>query len=327
MSDLLQHLDQATQAQGLPTPAVLADPGLQPSTGLDQLLADGIGDMAYLAEHRALRLEPARLLPGLRAIAIFACPYQSLPPGGPLQLARYAAGKDYHQLLRKKLSRIGNTLLDEHAQPYPARACVDSAPINERSLAVQAELGWLGRNGLVLQPQRGSYFFLALLLTTAPLPARSGGMGTDRCGRCHACEQACPTAALTERRVRSEHCISYLTIEHQGVIPRQLAQRFQGWWYGCDRCQEVCPWNRFAGEACDGRLRSRQDQSQLLAIGKDEFDTVFAGRAIRRIGYARFRRNLLVALWSLDQHQAYRPIIQEGQALVIDQAAELGITD
>ena len=212
--------------------------------------------------------------------------------------ARYAAGKDYHNVFRKKLAQLGKKIVADTGGQ--SRATVDSAPLDERQVAERAGLGWRGKNALILQPKRGSYHFLGCVLTTVHLEPHNPGLSVDRCGSCRNCERDCPTAALVDRRVLSERCISYLTIEHQGVIARDLAQHFQGWWFGCDVCQMVCPWNRFAdGTQVDERLRGHDAEQQLLAIRADQFDAYFAGRAVRRTGYERFRRNLLVAYWSL----------------------------
>ncbi|MFW5846395.1 MAG: epoxyqueuosine reductase, partial [Planctomycetota bacterium] len=217
-------------------------------------------------------------------------------------------------------------LLDEHGQPYPHRACVDSAPLNERTLARLAGLGWIGRNALLLHPRRGSWHLLGCLLTAAPLRPRPDTPMPDHCGRCTRCETACPTGALQERRCLSTRCISYLTIEHHGVIPRTLAARFQGWWFGCDICQEVCPWNRFAGSVpVAAKLRGRDDTRSLLAVTATDFDRAFAGRAVRRIGYERFRRNLLVAAWSLGLEDIGHACRSEPLPLIQAQARELGL--
>jgi epoxyqueuosine reductase len=188
-----------------------------------------------------------------------------------------------------------------------------------------AGLGWFGRNSLLISPEVGSYRLLGFLLTDATLEPHHAGHGEDRCGKCTACETRCPTAALVDRRVLTTRCISYLTIEHKGIIPKALAERFEGWWFGCDLCQSVCPWNRFATEPDDARLRGREIDANLLAITAETFDQHFARRAIRRIGYERFRRNLLVALFSLGQQDACKLIIAEGLPLVCAQALELGI--
>lgn len=292
------------------------------------MIADGIGDMAWMSAHRRLRLHPGELLPGAERLLAAALPYQpNLPESGDgrLKRARYAAGIDYHRLLRRKLAEVAKSLLAPDGGPYPSRAFVDSAPLMERTLAEKAGLGWIGRNALLITPKRGSYQFLGFLLTAAPLEQRPGPYGADRCGSCVRCHAACPTDALTGRRVLSERCISYLTIEHFGVIPRELAEKFDGWWFGCDICQEVCAWNRFAPEAGDGRLTGRDDEAKLLAVNAESFDDYFAGRAVRRIGYKRFRRNLLVALWSIGRTGESMGILAEGLPLVRAQAEELSL--
>lgn len=304
------------------------------SAGLDQLLADGVGDMQWLAEHRDLRLQPGSLLPGSRSLVVALLAHDPRPDRAPPsphqtaqpQRARYAKGKDYHQVLRKRLAQLGRAIDDLAGGGTESRATVDSAPVNERSLARLAGLGWLGRNGLILHPKRGSYHHLGCLLTTAAIAAHHPGNDSDRCGSCQRCHQRCPTAALTGRRVLSERCISYLTIEHQGVIPRDLAERFEGWWFGCDLCQVACPWNRFAPDAEDQRLTGPGDPLEtLLAVTAETFDHHFAGRAIRRAGYQRFRRNLLVASWSLGDLVTAGHLAREPIQLVRAQAAELGI--
>ncbi len=323
------------RAEGLTALAVIAPPaGLDPA-GLDQMLADGVGDMRYLEEHRDLRLDPVGLMPTairIVAVALAYSPNRDSPDrdaasyASPLVRARYAAGKDYHQLLRGKLARVGDAINRARDAHWRHRAVADSAPLNERTLARIAGLGWIGRNALLIAPDAGSYRFLGFLLSEAPLETRTGSAGADRCGTCTACEKRCPTAALVGRRVISERCISYLTIEHHGVIPKHLAERFEGWWFGCDLCQEVCPWNRFATAAADPRLTGGDGDAALLAVGPDSFDQVFAGRAVRRIGYERFRRNLLVALLSLGRRDEALAILSEGLPLVRAQAQELSLS-
>lgn len=312
--------------EGLTALAVLAPvPEALPAAGLDRMLADGVGDMVWLETTRTLRLDPRALLPSARAVLMVALPYAADPRDGRLRRARYAAGKDYHQVLRPKLGRIGVALNARFTSAWHHRATTDSAPINERTLAILAGLGWIGRNALVISPETGSYHVLGALLTEAPLAARHGGHGADRCGSCTACERRCPTAAIRDRRILSERCISYLTIEHRGVVARDLAARFEGWWFGCDLCQEVCPWNRFAPPPGDPRLTGGDGDADLLAVTAERFDLHFAGRAVRRIGYERFRRNLLIALWSLGRPDECAPILGEGLPLVLAQARELGL--
>lgn len=297
--------------------AVIAPPGRLPCEPLDQMLADGVGDLGWLAEQREMRLEPTALLPEARSLVVVAWHYQPEARCGDLRRARYAAGKDYHVILREKLARIGKGL------GAAQRACVDSAPISERTLAQLAGLGWIGRNALLIDPEAGSYRLLGVLLTAAEVERHDGGKRADRCGSCRSCETACPTAALVDRRVLTERCISYLTIEHKGVIPADLALLFDGWWFGCDRCQEVCPWNRFAPPATDPRLTGTTTDDELLTLTAERFDLHFAGRAIRRLGWERFRRNLLVALFSRGRIAECAPLIAEGLPLVLAQARAL----
>jgi epoxyqueuosine reductase len=305
--------------EGLSALAVIAPPGPLPAAPLQQMLADGVGDLGWLKEQAPLRLDPVAMLPTARSLVVFAWHYQPTPGSGTLRRARYAAGKDYHVILRPKIGRIGTALGERN------RACVDSAPISERALAQMAGLGWIGRNALLIDPTAGTYRLLGVLLTEAEIERHDAGKRADRCGACIACEKRCPTAALVERRVLTERCISYLTIEHQGVIPRELALRFEGWWFGCDLCQEVCPWNRFAPPADDPRLQGDDRDEVLLAITAEDFDRHFAGRAIRRVGYVRFRRNLLVALVSLGRIEACAGLLAEGLPLVLAQARELNL--
>jgi epoxyqueuosine reductase len=297
-----------------------------PPAGLDRMLQDGVGDLAWLGDTYTQRLRPTALQMTAQALLAVALPYQPEAHCGELKRARYAAGKDYHHLLRAKLGRIGLAIAQRYEQPWKSRAAVDSAPLNERTLARLAGLGWIGRNALLIAPDAGTYRLLGFLLTEAPLTPHHAGHGEDRCGTCTACEKRCPTAALVDRRVLTTRCISYLTIEHQGVIPRHLAEHFGGWWFGCDLCQEVCPWNRFAAPAGDTRLTGSEQDDTVMAISAESFDQVFAGRAIRRVGYERFRRNLLVAWFSLGRRDRCDALLCEALPLVLAQARELGLT-
>jgi len=323
------------RAQGIEAMAVISAPEELDGADFAQLLADGVGDMDWLVRQQELRKHPRRLLPGATRLLCTALPYHaqrtpqdSTPPDAQLRRARYAAGSDYHHLYRRKLAMIGDALDAQGRPGWMHRALVDSAPLNERQLAHRAGLGWIGRNALLISPKTGSYRFLGYLLTSAPLAGHLAGLGAERCGRCTACETRCPTRALIGRRVLSERCISYLTIEHQGVITKDLAAVFEGWWYGCDLCQEACPWNRMAPAAGDARLRGDEPSvAALLAVRASDFDQVFAGRAIRRIGYERYRRNLLVALFSLGRLDEARQLLAASPelALVQAQGLELGV--
>lgn len=313
---------RACAQEGLDQVAVLAPlPARLDPAGFDRLLADGVGDMAWLGAGRERRLDPRIPLPDgsvARSVLVAAWPVWADPPPGELRRARYVAGKEHHRILRHKLHRA----LAAAAPDFDRRAVCDSAPVNERSLARLAGLGWIGRNALVISPRRGSWFVLGLGFTSAWLEPFSPGHDAFRCGSCRRCERICPTGALVEGRLLSVRCISYLTIEHQGVIPRALAAHMRGWWFGCDLCQEVCPWNRFAPAGADPRLRGGEE-GDLLAISADGFDRRFAGRAIRRLGFPRFRRNLLAALFSLGRHAEVAGFDCLGLDLVERQRREL----
>ncbi|MEK7415878.1 MAG: tRNA epoxyqueuosine(34) reductase QueG [Planctomycetota bacterium] len=318
-------VEELCRAEGLSHLASIAAPTSLDPAGLERMLADGVGNLEWIPAERDLRLNPRGMLPTAQSILCVAWHYEApvqLPETG-LKRAAYAAGKDYHVILRPKLGRIGAALNQRSGQEWKHRACVDSAPLNERTLARLAGLGWIGRNALLISPKTGSFRLLGFLLTEAPLEVVTGGLSEDRCGSCTKCEVACPTAALVGGRCLTERCISYLTIEHSGVIPRELAKQFRGWWFGCDICQDVCPWNRFAPPGEDRRLSGVDHEADLLALTADRFDAWFAGRAIRRLSWERFRRNLLVALWSVGRVEETKPIIAEGLPLVVDQAREL----
>jgi epoxyqueuosine reductase len=244
-----------------------------------------------------------------------------------IRRARYARGKDYHRIFRKALSLGARQLAEAEELEHQYRPAVDSAPLLERTLAEHAGLGWIGKNGLLLIPGKGSYHFLGFLFTSLVVEEHNPSRSADRCGSCSRCLEACPTAAIVPgRRVLSERCISYLTIEHQGVIPREMAERFSGWWFGCDICQEVCPWNRFAPQPGESRFLGEDREERLLKLKADEYDSYFAGRAIRRISYSQFRRNLLVALFSLGRLNEAKAITRDTpDELVQEQAVELGL--
>ena len=242
------------------------------------LAAGHHGGMGYLARPDAVekRLDPGAAWPELRSAVVAAYPYAGRSAEGeegddgaaadPARgvIARYARGRDYHRVLRRKLLRLRDWLAAESGRPLPAaRAYVDTGPVLERELAQRAGLGWFGKNTMLIHPRQGSYFFLGVLLVELEL-AYDEPFTADRCGRCTACLDACPTGALLGRTpegapvIAAERCISYLTIEHRGPIPRALRPRIGNRIFGCDICQEVCPFNRkFAAPATDPAFVAR----------------------------------------------------------------------
>lgn len=257
----------------------------------DAWLAEGHhGTMDYLARNRALRADPRELLPGTRsliAVAMNYYPEQKQHEDAP-QFAYYAYGRDYHKVVKKRLDRLLSYMQTELALPVAGRSFADSAPILERYWAERAGLGWRGKNSLLIIPRAGSYFFLGFLLVDIDLPADSPMR--NLCGRCTRCQTACPTSAfLAPGVLDARRCISYLTIEQAGEIPAELAPRLGKRVYGCDACQQCCPWNRYARPTSvedfaprEALLKLRPEE--LEALSEEEYLALFAGTAVKRAG-------------------------------------------
>ena len=276
---------------------------------LDWLAAGRHGEMAYMARHGRKRSRPADLVPGtLRVISVRmdywpgsaarpAAEALADPTAG--YVARYALGRDYHRLMRRRLQRLADRI-GEHAGPFGYRAFVDSAPVLERALARDAGLGWIGKHTNLIDPRAGSWFFLGELYTDLPLPPDDAP--ADHCGRCRACIDACPTGAIVAPwELDARRCIAYLTIEHPGSIPVELRPAVGNRVFGCDDCQLVCPWNRFAAPAVEPGFAPRHglDRTPLVALfrwDEADFDRYTEGSALRRLGYERWLRNVAVAL-------------------------------
>lgn len=259
------------------------------------------GTMHYLARTRAERVDPARLLPGARsAVAValnYAPPSDASDLDGWRPVARYARGRDYHDLMRPRLRAVAD-FIDRAAEPGTrSRAAVDTSAVLERDLAAGAGLGWIGKNTNLLAPQAGSYFFIGIVLTTAALEPTSEQ--PDRCGTCTACLDACPTRAFVAPYVLdARRCLSYLTIEHRDDIAPDLAPHIHDWVFGCDVCQEVCPWNRRAPATREpalapaGRLGSL---TSLLDLDEASFRARFKPTAIARTKRRGLVRNAALA--------------------------------
>jgi len=274
-----------------------------------QWLARGYqGTMGYMARHGTRRSRPAELVPGTVRVVSVRMDYLPEPRArlwealeDPAQafISRYALGRDYHKVLRRRLQRLAERI-SATAGAFGYRVFVDSAPVMEKPLAAKAGLGWIGKHTNLINAETGSWFFLGELYTDLPLPVDSPG--TDHCGRCRACLDLCPTAAIVAPyELDARRCISYLTIEHEGAIPEALRPRIGNRIYGCDDCQLACPWNRFARLTTEPDLRPRGglDAATLVALfawDEAEFLRHTEGSAIRRIGHRRWLRNLAVAL-------------------------------
>ena len=245
--------------------------------------------MGYLERSRARRRDPAALLPGARTVIVLAHGYASADPAAAdgTRTARYALAEDYHRTLRRKCERVVAAVRAAGVS-FASRICVDSAPLNERDFAAAAGIGWIGKNGMVLNREDGSFFLLCEIVTDLDLPADSPQ--TDHCGSCTRCLEACPTGAFVEPKVLdAERCLSYWTIEQRGAIPDAVASRLRGWVFGCDICQEVCPYNRPVETSALARTPPRNDD--LLETGASEWKRRFADTPLARAGAAGMRRN------------------------------------
>ncbi len=265
------------------------------------------GTMDWMARHGMMRARPAELLPGTLRVISVRMDY--LPPAAQFAanlsdttqayISRYALGRDYHKLLRKQLNTLGKKI-EQHVEHLGFRPFVDSAPILERPLAQKAGLGWTGKHSLILNKQSGSWFFLGELLVDIPLPVDKAA--SDECGKCTACVTSCPTGAIVaDGVVDARRCISYLTIEYSGVIPEEFRSAMGNRIYGCDDCQLVCPWNRFADitQQEDFHRRDVLKSADLVTLYQwDEatFLKNMQGSAIRRIGHEQWLRNLTIAM-------------------------------
>jgi epoxyqueuosine reductase len=266
------------------------------------------GEMHYMQRHGVMRSRPADLVPGtLRVISVrmdywpseARDAWQVLSDPALGYVSRYALGRDYHKIMRKSLARLAEGLV-EVIGPYGYRVCVDSAPVLEKALARDSGLGWIGKHTNLIARDAGSLFFLGEILTDLPLPVDEPA--TAHCGTCQACLPACPTNAIVAPyRLDARRCISYLTIEHASAIPPELRPALGNRIYGCDDCQLVCPWNKFARDAAhpDFKVRHGLDAPRLAELflwTEADFDARMRGSAIYRIGFERWSRNIAVAL-------------------------------
>jgi epoxyqueuosine reductase len=256
------------------------------------------GTMSYLDRGRAERLDPARLLSGARSAVAVAMSYNKSTEDDWRGVSRYARGRDYHDVIRPRLVELGEFIGSAAGAPVASRAAVDSSAVLERDLAARAGLGWIGKNTNLLTPSLGSYFFIGIVLTTAELPFDQ--REPDRCGTCTACLDACPTRAFVAPYVLdARRCISYLTIEHRGDIAGELADQLGEWVFGCDVCQEVCPWNRKAEPGHEPALEpsgSFGALESLLELDREEFRARFRGSALTRTKRAGLLRNAAIVL-------------------------------
>lgn len=293
------------------------------------------GSMAYMAKHGSKRYCPTELLPGTVRVIVLRMHYlhddaidiKALKNREQAYIAQYALGRDYHKLLRKRLQKLC-TQINAVFPDHQYRAFVDSAPVMEKPLAVAAGLGWQGKHTVIINRQEGSWFFLGSIYTNLPLPTDEPAK--DQCGQCRACLKICPTRAIVAPYVlNATRCIAYLTIENKGPIPLELRSLMGNRVFGCDDCQLICPWNRYAQRsACDAFQPRAQLRNQrlidLFGWSEATFMKHTEGSAIRRAGHVGWLRNLAVGLgnaaYSDAVVQALRARLNHPHALVREHA-------
>ncbi|MDZ4860674.1 MAG: tRNA epoxyqueuosine(34) reductase QueG [Candidatus Hydrogenedentes bacterium] len=281
---------------------IAAADDIDPTDHLAQWLAAGYhADMHWMERTRDVRRDIQLKLPGAQSVIVLARNYFIQRPEsgkGQGRVSRYAWGRDYHRVLQKPVRALAR-YIEERCAGSATYCCIDSGPVMEKAWAVRAGLGWIGKNSLVLRRELGSYFFLGVILTTAefdhdsPIP--------DQCGSCRLCIDACPTAAIVDARiVDSRRCISYQTIENKGAIPEELHDGIGDWVFGCDECQDVCPWNRRLGETTETDFLPRLGHAnpslaEIESLTEADFFRQFAGTPVMRAKMEGLRRNAIIA--------------------------------
>jgi epoxyqueuosine reductase len=255
--------------------------------------------MQYMENHFELRIDPTLLVPGARSVITLMMNYYpaTRQAEDAPRIAKYAMGKDYHEVIREKLKAFLSELRESIGE-VNGRGFVDSAPVLERSWAVRSGLGWVGKNGNLIRKSGGSFFFLATLITDLDLPA-DDPFDKDHCGNCNKCIEACPTGAILPGAViDSNRCISYYTIELKDMmIPEKFKDKFDNWMFGCDTCQDVCPWNRFAKATTESSFNPlpgllNLGMQEWEEMSKEKFEELFRHSPLRRAKYEGLRRNI-----------------------------------
>lgn len=325
--------------------------GIAPATPADSFdrLQDWLqrgfaGEMGYLHRHAQARREPSSILPEVRSVVMLGINYlpsMKSSAEAPVQIARYARGQDYHDVLRPRLKQL-LAWIQQQVPGCRGRGVVDTAPLLERDFARRAGLGWFGKNTMLLNKRLGSYFFLAALLLDLDLQA-DPPHDTSHCGCCTACLDACPTGAFAgPGLLDARRCISYLTIELRGPIPEELRQPMSTWLFGCDVCQEVCPWNRKTPPTAEPAFLPRPDLEaidpvELLMLSEEAFRERFRGTALLRPGRTGLLRNAAIVLGNRGDPAALPalkraaadpdPLVREAAVWAIEQIAQLAHTE
>ena len=317
--DLRDKLIDQARAQGFANIGICAPDAIaHHAPRLQSFVAQGLhGQMGWMADRMAWRGDPQALWPDARSIIMLAESYS--PDTNPLDnlddpdvgnISVYARGKDYHDLVKKRLKRLARWLIEQAGGQV--KVFVDTAPVSEKPLAQAAGLGWQGKHSNVVSRETGNWMFLGAIFTTLDLPRDAPE--PDRCGSCTRCLDICPTNAfIAPYQLDARRCISYLTIEHKGPIDPALRPGLGNRIYGCDDCLAVCPWNKFATTASDVRYAARDDfaappLAELAQLDDAEFRSKFSGSPIKRIGRNRFVRNVLYAIGNSGL-ASYAPVV------------------
>ena len=263
------------------------------------LNANHHGQMSYMANHFDKRVDPTLLVPGAKSVISLSYNYHTeqrqIDSEAP-KIAQYAYGKDYHMVIKEKLHEFINWIRSEIGE-IDGRCFVDSAPVLERDWAKRSGLGWIGKNTLLLSKKKGSYFFLAEIISDLELAYDHPV--TDHCGTCSRCIEACPTDAISTEGyiIDSRKCISYLTIELKDEIPTEFKDQMEGWMFGCDICQEVCPWNRFSKPHSEPQFEPKNKllhmtKSDWTELTQEVFSKIFSKSAVKRTKFKGLKRNI-----------------------------------
>ena len=264
------------------------------------LESDYEGEMGYLTRNKEKRYDPRLLAEGTKSIVTVLYNYfpkQTLSDSDRFKIAKYAYGADYHDVLKRKMRQLLERIETQTGKLEGTRVFVDSAPVLDRAWAVRCGLGFIGKNTTLIHPKKGSFFFIGHLFLPIELE-KTGRPMTNRCGRCTKCLDACPTGALESPfHIDARKCISYLTIEYKGSLAGIDPKSFKGWMYGCDICQDVCPYNRFALPNHEPEFQPSQKlldmhEDDWICLSKDEFKALFKHSAVLRAGYEGLKRNI-----------------------------------
>lgn len=324
-NELLARLRREAEALGFHGLAVAAVPVALRADYYESWIAAGKhGTMAWMERNNDRRLHPDRLIPAAeaRSIIVLAMNYYQPDPERGYRIAKYALGDDYHNFMLRRLKRLCRILRDDYGgeqRPY-----VDTGPLLEKPIAEAAGLGWQGKSTILIEPKRGTWSFLANIVTTLDLP--TGEKGKDRCGSCTRCIDVCPTRAITAPyQLDASKCISYLTIEHDGSIPEAYREAIGDRLYGCDECLDVCPWNKWAVPTGEPKFTPRElpGLREMLHWDEDTFRARMQGSPMRRLKRHRFRRNICVVLGNVggvDDLPSLRAVAAGGDAMVAEHA-------